>query len=290
MHFRARSYDPRTGRFIEREPRHRLLQQGFNYALNNPVSVTDPRGTIAQVESSPIAASPKETKNGRVLYGGLHIQVTATKIESPEILADLAFEILNESGSAMTYASFETTTLKKLLQQANNPPDFDNGLGWAVSGGKSTPSFEGNTGRKDRASRIKYEFDLYLENKRGMFRVNEGRLDWTEDQRLSVHIPNRLTELFLRPISFEEKKEIIKITQDAIESVAIDVRDAAIRRLRFLAGNREAAQLIEDALRQGNLSPEARVGLEEAVVEGKRAPRRTFQSKEVVVPKSPAIE
>ncbi len=46
MHYRARSYDPRTGRFLERDPIIiRAIVSPYSYVLNNPTSLTDPLGT-----------------------------------------------------------------------------------------------------------------------------------------------------------------------------------------------------------------------------------------------------
>jgi len=46
MHYRARSYDPRIGGFIQRDPIvHLGVSRPFEYASGNPVSRTDPLGT-----------------------------------------------------------------------------------------------------------------------------------------------------------------------------------------------------------------------------------------------------
>jgi hypothetical protein len=51
MHFRARSYDPRTGRFVQQDPvlRNRLLEH-YSYAFNNPLRWLDPLGLQGQDE------------------------------------------------------------------------------------------------------------------------------------------------------------------------------------------------------------------------------------------------
>lgn len=45
MHFRARSYDPRTGRFLQLDPAGDLISH-YLYASNNPVNRIDPYGTM----------------------------------------------------------------------------------------------------------------------------------------------------------------------------------------------------------------------------------------------------
>jgi uncharacterized protein RhaS with RHS repeats len=46
MHYRARSYDPRTGRFVQRDPIQDLgITRPFAYASGNPVTQVDPLGT-----------------------------------------------------------------------------------------------------------------------------------------------------------------------------------------------------------------------------------------------------
>ncbi len=45
MHYRARSYDPRTGRFLERDPeQERKLSSPYAYTKNQPTRFTDPTG------------------------------------------------------------------------------------------------------------------------------------------------------------------------------------------------------------------------------------------------------
>jgi RHS repeat-associated protein len=45
MHFRARSYDPRLGRFVQKDPvvTQRVID-AYNYATNNPALLVDPTG------------------------------------------------------------------------------------------------------------------------------------------------------------------------------------------------------------------------------------------------------
>jgi len=50
MHFRARSYDPRLGRFIQKDPlSEERLRRTYTYGLNNPVSAKDPSGAKSEV-------------------------------------------------------------------------------------------------------------------------------------------------------------------------------------------------------------------------------------------------
>lgn len=56
MHFRARSYDPRLGRFVQREPiLKRRSRDSYIYARNQPTSLTDPTGEEVRVIGDGVA-------------------------------------------------------------------------------------------------------------------------------------------------------------------------------------------------------------------------------------------
>ncbi len=58
MHFRARSYDPRIGRFSETDPVLRVrTHEHYSYARNGPTNAVDPRGTQTQVAITQMAAA-----------------------------------------------------------------------------------------------------------------------------------------------------------------------------------------------------------------------------------------
>ncbi len=51
MHYRARSYDPRTGRFLQKDPRQgNRVAQHYTYAQNSPIANTDPLGEDTKKE------------------------------------------------------------------------------------------------------------------------------------------------------------------------------------------------------------------------------------------------
>lgn len=75
MHFRARSLDPRTGRFLEKDPlRATRVQQHYTYASNQPVIGVDPTGnqTVGEIER---AASQEDWR--------LHLELLRLKQETP---------------------------------------------------------------------------------------------------------------------------------------------------------------------------------------------------------------
>lgn len=54
MHFRARSYDPRLGRFVQKEPiLHERVAWTYTYASNRPTLGKDPWGTLSVIAESP---------------------------------------------------------------------------------------------------------------------------------------------------------------------------------------------------------------------------------------------
>ncbi len=62
MHFRARSYDPRTGRFLERDPiLTNLVEKHYTFVSNAPTTGKDPTG-LQQVASEPPAGSAYEKR------------------------------------------------------------------------------------------------------------------------------------------------------------------------------------------------------------------------------------
>jgi len=67
MQFRARNYDPRTGRFTQTDPIvGRRATSHYAYAANNPVSMIDPMGT----QERPSSALEQERRLHPESYGG----------------------------------------------------------------------------------------------------------------------------------------------------------------------------------------------------------------------------
>lgn len=48
-YLRARYYDPNTGQFLTRDPLEVVSRQPYQYAWNNPVNFTDPRGMLPDI-------------------------------------------------------------------------------------------------------------------------------------------------------------------------------------------------------------------------------------------------
>jgi hypothetical protein len=66
MHYRARSYDPRTGRFAQKEPiLPKRVSQHYSYVGSNPLSANDPTGQNRIVISGGISDNPPRDKHDR---------------------------------------------------------------------------------------------------------------------------------------------------------------------------------------------------------------------------------
>jgi RHS repeat-associated protein len=85
VYLRARYYDPGTGRFITQDPFPGVLSlpatlNGYTYAVNNPISYTDPSGEIIPILLAAVGA----TVAGGVISGGLNLLSQCTGYSSIE--------------------------------------------------------------------------------------------------------------------------------------------------------------------------------------------------------------
>ncbi len=76
-HYRARTYDPRLGRFLQKDPlqgnlKLPLSQNLYAYVRNNPINFSDPSGMFALVEYSLILSAPTHNQMAAALIGFMH--------------------------------------------------------------------------------------------------------------------------------------------------------------------------------------------------------------------------
>ncbi|WP_207173288.1 putative Ig domain-containing protein [Halochromatium glycolicum] len=76
-YFRARSYDPQLGRFLQKDPQQGSLnvpqsQHPYSYVRNNPVNLTDPMGEAAMLEYGFILTAPTAQEQSAALVGFMH--------------------------------------------------------------------------------------------------------------------------------------------------------------------------------------------------------------------------
>ena len=76
-HFRARAYDPATGRFLQRDPQLGHLsdprtQHPYAYAHSNPVNLRDPSGTSVMFEYTMLISAPSPAEQSAALIGYMH--------------------------------------------------------------------------------------------------------------------------------------------------------------------------------------------------------------------------
>ncbi len=66
MHYRARGYDPRLGRFLQRDPlRRNRISENYLYAQNAPSTGRDPLGTQTEVQ---VLEVPSGGRNGKIVF------------------------------------------------------------------------------------------------------------------------------------------------------------------------------------------------------------------------------
>ncbi len=121
MHYRARSYDPRTGRFLQRDPLHSgRLADHFLYARNLPSSFTDPAGLQAEAAQAATLAKIRGQKQvsvvisiGRVPHtagGGFGVKTADTKFAQD--VKDSVFRMLLNAEAELLRSGFDLIDLK----------------------------------------------------------------------------------------------------------------------------------------------------------------------------------
>lgn len=84
MHFRARSYDPKLGRFVQKDPdTSRTPREHYAYTLNNPLIYTDPLGLQEEREGLELE---KLWFNARTLQQREKIEARMAEIEGMQLL------------------------------------------------------------------------------------------------------------------------------------------------------------------------------------------------------------
>jgi hypothetical protein len=109
MHFRARSYDPRVGRFVQRDPVDRTLHS-YEYGFNSPLIYADPSGKQPKDDAAftpnQLAIKRRLVRDRAVESGVLVMNITGSKFDPDKVK-----EAVNKARAFWYWVTFGTLNI-----------------------------------------------------------------------------------------------------------------------------------------------------------------------------------